>query len=498
MTRRHISRPGPRLRAGSLPRAAAARLLASTLRGVVLGCLCLVAACTGSNGQAEQACRNALTGDCKACPGSTACFHPKTCQPIACGGTDVSFGAVDSGAKPDASVQAADAADGAPPDAAAGPDDGASAPDADAVASDTATAGDGAADADAAKPADAADAGPDLADGGDGGCVDQCPAINLVECFGNVAATRTCLLGADKCLTWSTPAACKPGEACELGQCKAPAPVCNPACGNGKLCQGGQCVDKPCAPACGSGQVCTDGQCVTPATGTLTCNQVAGCIGACAVGDDACKAGCTSKGTAQAQQTLGTLTTCLKSVCKAAADAGKASEAMFCAYSYCATEQAACFGSGTGTCAELNACSNDCGSSPTCPTTCNAAASTSAAQGFWGLMACVDDKCAGQTGDAQVQCAQAQCKTAFDKCFPGGGGGGGGLSCQGILACAGKCGTKECAQTCKAQGSTAGKQDLDALLACQANKCGSFCQQDGPGCDKCMTDWCGGEWAACL
>lgn len=464
---------------------------------IVLAAAVLSGACSGSNGQAEPPCHDPLTGDCVACPGSTACLHPKTCQPVACKGSDVSFGAVDAAAKPDA----ADATDAtAPADSVSdGAKEVASPPDADA-AGDSAAA-DAFDSVDAKAAADAADVpvAPDVSDVpdlADGGCTDKCPALNYVECLAGIAATRTCLLGADKCLIWSTPVACGPGDACEAGQCKPPAPVCNPACGNGKVCQGGSCVDKPCAPACGSGQTCTDGQCVTPATGSLTCNQVAGCIGQCTTGDDACKSGCTTKGTAQAQQQLGTLTNCLKAVCKAAADAGKASEAMFCAYSYCAAEQTACFGSGAGTCAELNACSNDCGSSATCSSACNAAASTAGAQGFWGLMACVDEKCAGQGGDAQVQCAQTQCKTAFDKCFPGGGTGGS-LSCKGILACAEKCATKDCAQTCKAQGSDQGKQQLEAVLACQSNKCGTFCDQGGPACDKCFAEWCGNEWAAC-
>jgi hypothetical protein len=229
-------------------------------------------------------------------------------------------------------------------------------------------------------------------------------------------------------------------------------------------------------------------------TGTLTCAQITGCIGQCPVGATACKDLCLSQGTATAQLQLSTLTTCITATCKAIYDSGQYSETMFCLYTYCGAEQAACMGSGSGTCSQLNSCLGGCGTSAVCNTNCHAQASVAAATDYYGLMACVALKCGAQTGSAQNTCAQTYCNPSWQKCF---GGTSTGLSCQGILTCAAKCTTTECAQACKAKGTTQAQQAIDTLVQCQSQKCGSYCQYDTPQCTSCMNTYCAAAQNAC-
>jgi hypothetical protein len=232
----------------------------------------------------------------------------------------------------------------------------------------------------------------------------------------------------------------------------------------------------------------------TAPTGTLTCAQVTGCVGQCPVGATACKDLCVSQGTATAQLQLSTLTTCITATCKAIYDSGQYSETMFCLYTYCGAEQAACMGSGSGSCSQLNSCLGGCGTSAVCSTNCHAQASVAAATDYYGLMACVELKCGAQTGTALNTCAQTYCNPAWQKCL---GGAASGLSCQGILTCAGKCTTTECAQACKAKGTTQAQQAIDTLVQCQSQKCGSYCQSDTPQCTSCMNTYCAAAQNAC-
>ncbi|MSP90632.1 MAG: hypothetical protein EXR79_02320 [Myxococcales bacterium] len=464
-------------------------------------------------------CKDPQTGACLACPGAKLCVDPVTCVPHECA-KDIVFAATpkDGGATETAGLDTvADAGDGG-----AGLGDSA-APD--AGLKDT-PAGMDAIPIDAVGPLDVP--APDVpcapgfkkclgntvqsCDTGtwklesvcgtgllcqDGACVcaNPCPALNLVECMPGIPATRTCNLTPAGCLAWALPIACKPGESCQLGQCKAPPVPCEPVCGDAQVCAQGLCVAKACNPACAGGETCQLGQCKTPTTGTLGCGQITACVsGQCAPPADAtCKLACVQKGTANAQAQFTTLQECVQATCKAFA--AKPNEAMFCIYSQCGQAQAACLGAGPGDCAGLNTCLNDCANSPVCVNDCHAQASIAGGKDFYALMTCVDDKCAGLAGDAQVQCAGSQCKGAFDKCF--GASAPKGLSCQQILQCAAGCGDKACAAACKQKGSPQGQAAITAMVACMDQKCGSFCAQQTPQCDTCLADWCGPQFAAC-
>ncbi len=505
--------------------------------------LTLLPACTepvDSGAPAGVVCTDSQTGYCIPCAGSGACVDPFLCVAIQCASKDIQFG------NPGGDADATPVTDsGGDDDATAGGDgDGDGDDDETETAddiSDTTTPPtdviDDSVSVDTQPPSDTSDdsATPDAADtglefclggakgcagnrpkvcvfgtwqtlatcpagkkcsGGDCVCDDECPALNLTECLGAIAATHTCQLGGDGCLFWGLPIACPTGQACVLGICKEVVP-CEPACGGGQICEQGLCVDKACVPSCGGGQICDAGVCVDKPTGTLTCAQVTACISQnCGPGDDACKLACRDQGKVEAQTAYDTLVNCGKATCKKLVDEGKNNEAMFCMYTWCGQEQAACMGAGAGTCQGLNDCLNDCSLSAVCNAACHSDASVDSAQDFYALMTCVEQKCGALPASEQAACGLQWCKSTWDKCFPPQGT----LSCQQILACAGQCGSsKECAQGCKAKGTASGVAQLDALLACHDDKCGTFCNEGGDAqlCNTCLNTFCSAQYAGC-
>lgn len=478
--------------------------LSRTYRSIwpmILLYFCSVACGTAAVDQGNgQVCLGNKAGTCQACPGFKGCVDVNKCVVISCIPGDISFGGKDSS---DASSKDQTVSDG-------------NALDTDAI-------GDGKISDTEVIDTSPSDTGPCVAQthkcsgsdvqicsggkwiflkscptnlvcsDGDCNCPSECPAINLVECLAGYPATRTCTLGADKCLSWSTPVACKPGEACELGLCKVPTAKCEPACAGNTICQGGVCVDKGCNPPCTADQLCESGKCTTPAVGTLSCAQVSACYVNC--NDAECKTGCVGQGTLFAQQKLKSLQNCLKAVCAAAVTND---EALLCIYSNCGDEQAACLGSGSGKCKDLNDCMTSCGNNAQCTTNCQTAASKQAGIDFYTLMVCVDQNCANEQGDAQVACAQNLCASAFTKCFGGGGGGGTLTSCLQIANCQAGCkGNVPCAKQCTAAGTAKAQADVSAFIDCRDLKCANICAQDLNKCDVCMKTYCANEYAAC-
>lgn len=475
-----------------------------------IGLLLAIAACGTPASSAPLVCRDRVTGKCYPCAGAQICVDSVACTAIQCG-VGHPFGGdaiADTTGKDTSDTTIAD-----------GSGDGSS------DASDGSGTGDGG-DSQDVPPIDAGcESGTHrckgdhqvqnciggqwldgaacptglVCDAGVCGCPNACPALNLTECLSGVQAVRTCQLDSDKCLAWGVPVACKPGEICEQGLCKTPTAPCSPACSSSQTCVGGQCVDKGCVPACSGGQVCQAGSCVSPGTGTLTCAQISACSGNCPIGDSNCPGECIAQGTASAQSTFATYKGCIKATCKALADQGKVNETMFCIYQYCASEQAACLGSGTGTCAELNDCMNGCGSSATCTSNCNSAASKQAALDFYGLMTCVDSNCGSLGGDAQVQCAQSSCSAAFTKCLGTSSGGGTLTSCAQIAQCQAGCADIPCKKNCTAQGTAQAQADVNAFIDCRDQKCGSFCGSGGSTnlCNNCVLSYCAAQLDAC-
>lgn len=486
-------------------------------------------------------CIDPFTGACTACPGAQVCVDPQSCVVITCGSGDISFtgqdvgakvgdaqsdaGAVDGGQIDGAGPQDALSIDGAEGADAAGPDSqGGDVEGTDAGQSDAGPDAAGKADStqpDAASPVCAKGAKActddktpafcfdgkwlelDPCKGGyacsKGGCVcaNECLAINQTQCLDKIAAFKTCQLS-DGCLSWSVALACKPGEVCVAGQCKAPDPgACNPACPQGQACQNGVCVVSGCNPACGANQYCEKNQCVPNQPGTLACSQIFACIDQFSngPGDKVNIDACIAKGTADAQILYAKRKACIALSCQTYIDQGKANDAMLCVYTYCANEQSSCMGSGNDGCQQLAGCIVGCGTSTLCLVGCHASASVTGAKDFYALQSCASNQCPNMTGAQWVQCAEQKCKAFLDKCNASSAGS---LSCAQILQCAAPCTDKPCAQACKSKGSVQGLADLDKLLTCSNTKCNAYCSSGTQAqCDACLDILCGPENAAC-
>ncbi len=476
-------------------------------------------------------CRETLTNTCVACPGKAVCVDPIACTVVPCHQGEVAFQTGDTAAGGDAL-----AADGGDAGAADGGDAGAVDGDigasdvSDATLADVGGPGDGgdvSVDGDGAGDADTGPIGcsagskgcydtltPALCVGGEwqptaacaagwackaGGCAcaGECEAIGQKTCHvGKVEAVKACELDGGGCLRWSVPVACAPDELCQGGLCQKKT-TCTPPCPVGQLCSAGACKPDPaaCSPACGVGQVCDAGAC----KGTLTCGQVMACIEQYAQGpsDQLTIDGCLAKGSPGAIAQYKARKACIALACQTLIDQGKIYEALLCVYSKCAVEQTACTGAGSTDCSGLGGCLSGCGSSSVCTSACHGKASIDAVQHWYGLLLCGEQLCGGKQGDAWAQCTASSCQAAYQTCF--GSTGQGGLSCGGILKCAGGCGgSKDCAQQCKAQGSAAGLAALQALLACNDKFCGAVCasgtQQQ---CDGCLSFYCANQLQAC-
>lgn len=129
-------------------------------------------------------------------------------------------------------------------------------------------------------------------------CANPCPALNLVACVPGAEAVKTCQLTESKCLSWSTPIACKLGEVCEAGKCKVPTP-----------------------------------------TGSLTCKGIMDCAAACSTNE--CIKKCKESGSQQAQTDYAALSLCKNSKCGAFCSTPSA-QCDQCSSQYCEVESKAC------------------------------------------------------------------------------------------------------------------------------------------------------------
>lgn len=466
-------------------------------------------------------CNDTVTGQCIPCPGVSLCIDPVSCIPVQCQALDVVFGGSDAlgggevdggdgnGEPSDADTASDSTADGAADSAANSAADSTADSSADTAPADTTPPGcvDGTKGCyDKVTPALCVDKAwaPSVAckagwacAAGACTCAKECEAIGQKTCTGSaVAAVKSCELDGDGCLHWGVPVACNPDELCQGGLCVKKS-ACTPACPVGQLCDNGVCKADPnlCNPPCSTGQLCQNATCV----GTLSCGQIMACIDQFSQGptDQLTIDSCMAKGSPTAVAQYKARKACIAVSCQTLIDQGKAAEAMLCVYSKCGAEQTTCTGVGSNDCGGLGGCLSGCGNSTVCLGTCHSQASVEAIQKWYGLLLCGDQFCAGQTGNAFAQCTSQKCQSAYQSCF--GSTGQGGLSCGGILQCAGQCGgSKDCAQNCKAQGSAAGINTLNALLACNTKYCETICNNGSQQqCDSCLSIYCSKESAAC-
>jgi hypothetical protein len=467
----------------------------------ILACLALLAlgACSTKIAGGQTVCTNPANGQFVACPGVSVCVDPLKGTVIPCVSGDVTFGKADG----DASDAPSDSApsDGAPGDSA--PGDGApsdSVPDApldakdvpilDAPPSDSGACANGAKQCKDKATLQTCNKGvwgsdficPTTQECNDGacGCPSPCKALGLVECLPDVPALKTCQMNPDKCLSWGVPIACKPGEICQNGQCKTgTASGCNPPCSGNQTCQGSTCVPN------GSG-------------GTLACAQILACTSNCPLGDTSCSDGCVAQGSSSGQTQYSAYDACFAATCQPYADAGKNNEATACSYSSCYDVQAACIGSGGGSCSQLDTCVGGCTGSATCVIDCMKNASKPSGVNYFTMQGCISANCGGQAGDALITCAAEQCTSPFVQCFSPINPNQTLFSCKDVVACQGNCpgtGSSPCTKACIGQGSAQVQAEIAALLDCRDLKCGNWCP--GSNCDSCVLQYCAAEVQAC-
>ncbi len=453
-----------------------------------------VGACSTQVEEGQTVCTDPKTGQFIACPGVSVCVDPLKGTVVPCVSGDVTFGKLDADTSDTAAeivatdvVQDAIAdvqkdtaiAETSPPDV--GP--------ADSGPVDTGPCQTGAKQCKDKNTLQTCTNGiwganltcPSTQECHDGacGCPDPCKALGLVECLSDVPAIKTCQMNPDKCLSWGVPIACKPGEICQNGQCKTG-------------------TTSGCNPPCSANQTCQNGVCIPNSTGgTLTCGQVVACTGNCAPGDTVCTDGCIAQGTSNGQRLFTAYKSCISAICKTYADAGQVNDAMACIYANCFDAQSACLGSGSATCNQTNSCITGCGTSATCVDACNKNSSKNGGLTYYTLYACMDSNCAGQSGDALVDCAKTQCTSSFVGCFSPIGANQTLFSCLDIATCQGKCGGDTlCAKACTAQGTPQAQADVTAFVNCRDLKCGNWCP-GSTNCSPCVSQYCGYELAVC-
>lgn len=159
---------------------------------------------------------------------------------------------------------------------------------------------------------------------------------------------------------------------------------------------------------------------ITGGNGTLTCEQVFACYDACA-GDAACEKECTDGGTPAALASFSLFAACSSgNGCAMTLKEGHTGGYIACVYRNCLTPYQGCFGAlkaGTSTCSEMVACMNGCAAGDsTCLKLCGELGTLDGQLVYFDILACGEDKCPGQTGQAWADCVNATCTAELTAC----------------------------------------------------------------------------------
>jgi len=147
----------------------------------------------------------------------------------------------------------------------------------------------------------------------------------------------------------------------------------------------------------------------------------------------------------------------------------------------------------TASCEDTYNCLVSCGDA-TCQTGCYDTASPTAQGQLDALFQCIDQYC-GNVSDSQYgTCVNNNCGAQINACFPVGTGA---WTCRQVYDCLVDCPSTDntCGNTCYEQGTAQAQTDLDALLSCLNNQCGSL---SGDAFQTCASQQCGGQIDACL
>ncbi|TNF31472.1 MAG: trypsin-like serine protease [Deltaproteobacteria bacterium] len=147
----------------------------------------------------------------------------------------------------------------------------------------------------------------------------------------------------------------------------------------------------------------------------------------------------------------------------------------------------------TGSCEDTYDCLVGCADA-TCQTSCYDNASTTAQGQLDALFQCIDQYC-GNVSDSQYgTCVNTNCASQISACFPVGSGA---WTCRQVYDCLVDCPSTDdtCGGTCYEQGTTQAQSELDGLLNCLNDKCGTV---SGDAFQTCASQQCGNEIDICL
>lgn len=210
-----------------------------------------------------------------------------------------------------------------------------------------------------------------------------------------------------------------------------------------------------------------------PVGGNLSCAEITQCFQDCPENDEACIGGCIDSGSAEGQQTLSAIYTCL--------EANNNDETR------CQAEIEACVGAappppppGDLSCAEINACLADCGENDeACLQACVESGSAEGQQTLRTAIECIE----ANNGD------QSMCQAEIEACV-GAPPPPGTDTCSVVLNCVVMATTQAEAQECYAGGSEAARSLFEAFAVCfDENMCMAVpCDACNAEFDACQAD----------
>ncbi len=148
----------------------------------------------------------------------------------------------------------------------------------------------------------------------------------------------------------------------------------------------------------------------------------------------------------------------------------------------------------TTSCEDTYDCLVNCGSDAVCQSACYDNATPTAQGQLDALFECSDQYCSNASQANYGTCVTNSCASQINACFPVGAGA---WTCRQVYDCLVDCPSSDstCGNTCYEQGTTQAQTDLDALLGCLNDVCGSL---SGDAFQTCASQQCGGQIDACL
>jgi len=150
-----------------------------------------------------------------------------------------------------------------------------------------------------------------------------------------------------------------------------------------------------------------------------------------------------------------------------------------------------------GTCSDAYDCMVNCGNDSTCQEQCYTNATATAQTQLDAVFKCLDDNCDPNLSEQQyAQCASDHCGTEVNACFGGGTGTTGDDTCGQVYDCFGGCQDDACYQTCFDGGTAEAQGQVNTMLGCFDDNCGTI--QDQDQWVACVQEKCADDLTACF